>query len=106
MPLPPRNPLLRFGHGIYFGKIVPLIGGALSDRSAYRYLPKSLAYLPEPSVMLDRLRQAGFSGVQRRLLLGGAAQLIVGTKQGMIMSDLSNWGFGHSAIAGVVGQGT
>ena len=77
----PENPLLRFGHGIYFGKIVPLIGGALSDRTAYAYLPKSLAYLPEPAAMLDRLRQAGFSGVQRRLLLGGAAQLIVGTKQ-------------------------
>jgi demethylmenaquinone methyltransferase / 2-methoxy-6-polyprenyl-1,4-benzoquinol methylase len=78
----PENPLLKFGHGIYFGKIVPLIGGALSDRTAYRYLPKSLAYLPEPPVMLDRLRAAGFSGVQRRLLLGGSAQLIVGTKHG------------------------
>lgn len=77
----PENPVLRFGHAIYFGRIVPLIGGALSDRTAYRYLPKSLAYLPEPPVMLDRLRQAGFSGVQRRLLLGGAAQLIVGTRQ-------------------------
>ena len=78
----PENPVLRFGHSIYFGKVVPLIGSALSDRTAYRYLPKSLAYLPEPPVMLDRLRAAGFSGVQRRLLLGGAAQLIVGTKQG------------------------
>ena len=77
----PENPVLRFGHGIYFGRLVPLIGGALSDRTAYRYLPKSLAYLPEPPVMLDRLRRSGFSGVQRRLLLGGAAQLIVGTKQ-------------------------
>lgn len=77
----PENPVLRFGHGIYFGRIVPLIGGALSDRTAYRYLPKSLAYLPEPPVMLDRLRQGGFSGVQRRLFLGGAAQLIVGTRQ-------------------------
>ena len=77
----PDNPILRFGHGVYFGKIVPLIGGALSDRTAYAYLPKSLAYLPAPDVMLNRLRQAGFSGVQRRLLLGGAAQLIVGTKR-------------------------
>ncbi len=77
----PENPVLRFGHGIYFGRVVPLIGSALSDSTASRYLPKSLAYLPEPAVMLDRLRAAGFSGVQRRLLLGGAAQLIVGTKQ-------------------------
>jgi len=76
----PEQPLLRFGHGLYFGRIVPLIGGLLSDRSAYAYLPKSLAYLPPPAEMLDTLRAAGFSGVQRRLLTGGAAQLIVGTR--------------------------
>ena len=76
----PPNRLLRFGHGIYFGKVVPLIGGLLSDPTAYRYLPKSLAYLPEPPVMLERLRAAGFSGVQRHLLKGGIAQLIVGTR--------------------------
>jgi demethylmenaquinone methyltransferase / 2-methoxy-6-polyprenyl-1,4-benzoquinol methylase len=79
----PPNPLLKFGHGIYFGKVVPLIGGLLSDPTAYRYLPKSLAYLPEPPVMLERLRAAGFSGVQRHLLKGGIAQLITGTRIGM-----------------------
>ncbi len=78
----PPNSLLRFGHGIYFGKVVPLIGGLLSDPTAYRYLPKSLAYLPEPTVMLERLRAAGFSGVQRHLLKGGIAQLITGTRIG------------------------
>ncbi len=77
----PDNPILKFGHGIYFGKVVPAIGGLLSDKSAYSYLPKSLAYLPPPAEMLERLRSAGFSGVQRHLLTGGAAQLIVGTRQ-------------------------
>jgi demethylmenaquinone methyltransferase / 2-methoxy-6-polyprenyl-1,4-benzoquinol methylase len=76
----PENPVLKFGHGVYFGKVVPTIGGLLSDKSAYSYLPKSLAYLPEPSAMLERLRSAGFSGVQRQLLTGGAAQLIVATR--------------------------
>ena len=76
----PPNPLLRFGHGIYFGHVVPRIGGLLSDPTAYRYLPKSLAYLPEPDVMLARLRAAGFSGVQRHLLSRGIAQLIIGTR--------------------------
>ena len=78
----PPNPVMRFGHGIYFGKIVPLIGGLLSDPTAYRYLPKSLAYLPDPPIMLSMLRSHGFSGVQRRLLHGGIAQLIVATKAG------------------------
>lgn len=79
----PPNPVMRFGHGIYFGKVVPLIGGLLSDPTAYRYLPKSLAYLPEPALMLDMLRAEGFSGVQRHLLAGGIAQLITATKVGM-----------------------
>lgn len=76
----PTNPIMKFGHGLYFGRVVPAIGGLLSDRSAYQYLPKSLAYLPSPHDMLERLRAAGFSGVQRQLLTGGAAQLIIATR--------------------------
>ncbi len=76
----PENPIMKFGHGLYFGKVVPAIGGLLSDKSAYRYLPKSLAYLPPPHELLERLRSAGFSGVQRQLLTGGAAHLIVATR--------------------------
>ncbi len=76
----PDNPIMKFGHGIYFGKVVPAIGGLLSDRTAYQYLPKSLAYLPPAHEMLERLRSAGFSGVQRQLLTGGAAQLIIATR--------------------------
>ena len=78
----PERPLLRFGHGVYFGRVVPRIGGLFGDKSAYAYLPKSLAYLPPADEMLDSLRSAGLSGVQRRLLFGGAAQLIVGTRTG------------------------
>ena len=46
----PPNPFLRWGHGIYFGKVVPRIGALLSNGPAYRYLPKSVAYLPGPPV--------------------------------------------------------
>ena len=42
----PRNPVVRWGHSIYFGKVVPRIGALLSDAAAYRYLPRSVAYLP------------------------------------------------------------
>jgi len=76
----PPNPILRWGHGIYFGKVVPLIGGLLSDGAAYRYLPKSVAYLPEPEVMLDQLRSAGFTDVERRLLSTGISQLLTATR--------------------------
>lgn len=35
----PPNPVLRWGHSIYFGRVVPMVGGLLSDPAAYRYLP-------------------------------------------------------------------
>ena len=76
----PPNPLLRYGHSVYFGKVVPRIGGLLSDPAAYRYLPKSVAYLPEPAVMLDDLGAAGFTDVDRTLLSVGISQIITGTR--------------------------
>jgi demethylmenaquinone methyltransferase/2-methoxy-6-polyprenyl-1,4-benzoquinol methylase len=76
----PPNPVLRFGHGLYFGRVVPIVGGLLSDAAAYRYLPRSVAYLPEPDVLLDELRGAGFSDVRRRLLSVGISQLVSATR--------------------------
>lgn len=78
----PPNPVMRFGHGIYFGKVVPAVGGLLSDKSAYSYLPKSLSYMPDPPVLLDMIRQQHFCGVQRQLLHGGIAHLITATHNG------------------------
>lgn len=77
----PPNRLLRFGHGIYFGKVVPLVGGLLSDPAAYRYLPRSVAYLPDPELMLAELSAAGFEHVERQLLSVGIAQLITATRR-------------------------
>ena len=76
----PKYRLLRFGHRIYFGKVVPRIGAMLSDGAAYRYLPKSVAYLPAPEHMLALLRDAGFVDVERTLLSTGISQLIVATR--------------------------
>jgi demethylmenaquinone methyltransferase / 2-methoxy-6-polyprenyl-1,4-benzoquinol methylase len=57
-----------------------VIGGALSNREAYRYLPESTAYLPERPALLDLVRRAGFRDVSTRLLALGAAQLISGIR--------------------------
>jgi demethylmenaquinone methyltransferase / 2-methoxy-6-polyprenyl-1,4-benzoquinol methylase len=78
----PRHRLVRWGHGIYFGKVVPKIGGLLSDRGAYRYLPKSVAYLPPAAEMLARLRASGFADGERLELSGGVSQLLTGTRSG------------------------
>lgn len=76
----PANPVLRAGHSVYFNKVVPLVGGIVSDRSAYRYLPKSLAYLPPGPEIVDLLVAAGFAGTGRRMLSVGIAQLLTGTR--------------------------
>jgi demethylmenaquinone methyltransferase/2-methoxy-6-polyprenyl-1,4-benzoquinol methylase len=76
----PANPVLRWGHGIYFGHVVPRIGGLLSDADAYRYLPRSVAYLPEPLVLVSLLQAAGFGDARRVALAGGVSQLLVGTR--------------------------
>jgi len=76
----PANPVLRWGHGVYFGHVVPRIGGILSDPAAYRYLPRSVAYLPPTAELLAMVRDAGFAAVERRTLNGGIAQLISATR--------------------------
>lgn len=76
----PEGRLTRAGHRVYFGRVVPLIGGALSDRDAYRYLPRSMAYLPPPDELVGMLRVAGFADEVRLPLAGGVAQLLVGTR--------------------------
>jgi demethylmenaquinone methyltransferase/2-methoxy-6-polyprenyl-1,4-benzoquinol methylase len=76
----PPNPLLRAGHRAYFGSVVPLVGGLLSNSAAYRYLPRSVAYLPPPDELLARLAAAGFLDVDRRLLSAGITQLVTATR--------------------------
>jgi len=78
----PPNPLLRQGHALYFGHVVPRIGGLLSDPAAYRYLPRSVAYLPEPERLVAMLVEAGFADAARLLLSGGISQLLVATRDG------------------------
>jgi demethylmenaquinone methyltransferase/2-methoxy-6-polyprenyl-1,4-benzoquinol methylase len=76
----PRNAVVRWGHHVYFNRVVPLLGGLLSDSWAYSYLPRSVAYLPEPAALCRILEMAGFHAVRRRQLSGGVAQLITAVK--------------------------
>jgi len=76
----PEQPVLRAGHAVYFEHVVPLIGGLLSDRDAYAYLPRSMAYLPPPDEMLAMLRGAGFPAARRLQFSGGITQLFTGVR--------------------------
>jgi demethylmenaquinone methyltransferase / 2-methoxy-6-polyprenyl-1,4-benzoquinol methylase len=76
----PDGPLMRAGHAVYFRRMVPMIGSLLSDREAYAYLPKSMAYLPPVAEMVTAVRDAGFPDAERVPLSGGITQVLAGTR--------------------------
>ncbi len=76
----PASALLRFGHAIYFRRIVPLLGALVAERDAYAYLPESTAYLPDEPTLFAMLGAVGFGALRKQSLLGGAAQLVTGER--------------------------
>jgi demethylmenaquinone methyltransferase / 2-methoxy-6-polyprenyl-1,4-benzoquinol methylase len=76
----PEARVMRVGHRLYLRKVVPVIGGLLSDREAYSYLPRSTAYLSPTEELLAMLRTAGFADARRTALGGGVTQLLVATR--------------------------
>jgi len=77
----PDGRLARAGHRVWFERVVPLVGGWLSDRDAYRYLPRSIGYLPAHAELRALLERAGFTRVTRAAFLFGAAQLYTAVRR-------------------------
>jgi demethylmenaquinone methyltransferase/2-methoxy-6-polyprenyl-1,4-benzoquinol methylase len=78
----PRSRLLRSIYQAYFHRMLPWIGGAISGhRSAYTYLPLSVANFPIAEELASRLRGAGFDDVQWRTLTFGVAAIHTCTKR-------------------------
>lgn len=78
----PNNPLMRMGHGVYFNRVVPVIGGLFgSSAEAYSYLPLSLSYMPPGPTLLEWLSQVGFCEARQDLLSGGIAHLLTATRR-------------------------
>lgn len=78
----PRAAWLRAGHSFWFDRVVPRVGGWLSDRDAYAYLPQSTVYLPDAPALAALLDRHGFASPRRRGLLLGAAQLWTARRAG------------------------
>jgi demethylmenaquinone methyltransferase/2-methoxy-6-polyprenyl-1,4-benzoquinol methylase len=76
----PNNRVVRAGHQFYFNKVVPKIGGLISDKGAYAYLPRSVAYLPEGDGLTNMITEAGFDDARRTMLSGGISQLLTATR--------------------------
>jgi demethylmenaquinone methyltransferase/2-methoxy-6-polyprenyl-1,4-benzoquinol methylase len=76
----PRSGIWRAGFRIWFRHVVPFVGSLLSDRAAYRYLPRSTAYLPSAGELTRLLGEAGFVAVNHRLVMGGLSQQFLATR--------------------------
>jgi len=71
----PRQRFFRYFFDIYFYRILPWVGGLFSRRSAYLYLPRSVAEFPEPSRFAAHIAEAGFDQVSHRNLSWGIVTL-------------------------------
>jgi demethylmenaquinone methyltransferase/2-methoxy-6-polyprenyl-1,4-benzoquinol methylase len=77
----PQAPVLRSIFRIYFTKLLPLFGGWISgSKSAYEYLPESVARFPDQKALATMMQAAGFSEVSYQNLTGGIAALHIGTR--------------------------
>lgn len=77
----PRSRIVRAAYHAYFHHLLPFIGGVVSGhRTAYKYLPESVARFPAEDELADRMRSAGFANVTYQSLSFGIAALHVGTR--------------------------
>jgi demethylmenaquinone methyltransferase/2-methoxy-6-polyprenyl-1,4-benzoquinol methylase len=77
----PRSSIINGIYQFYFNQVLPMIGGVISGhRTAYRYLPQSVANFPSPEDLAARMRSAGFANVRWRSLTLGIAAMHSGER--------------------------
>ena len=77
----PRLALVRGAYHAYFHIVLPTVGRAVSGhRTAYRYLPESVAHFPVQEELARAMRDAGFVDVQWESLTLGVAAIHSGDK--------------------------
>ncbi|MCW5200885.1 class I SAM-dependent methyltransferase, partial [Desulfobulbus sp. F4] len=77
----PRNRFVKPIYNCYLNYMLPRIASLCAGhRQAYEYLANSIASFYEPEELLAMLREAGFSGVERRQLSLGIVSIYIGNK--------------------------
>lgn len=78
---PPRSIAPFFE--LYFGRLVPFVGGIITGQpAAYKYLPASLAPLPDAVQLARLLGDIGFRQVDYQLVGGGTVAIHVARARG------------------------
>ncbi|MBQ9586093.1 MAG: bifunctional demethylmenaquinone methyltransferase/2-methoxy-6-polyprenyl-1,4-benzoquinol methylase UbiE [Muribaculaceae bacterium] len=75
----PRNRVIKWFYDLYTLHIIPWMGSLKSgDRSAYRYLPQSIAAVPQGEEMLAIMREAGFKNCKVKRMTFGTCSIYSG----------------------------
>ena len=77
---PLERSVMAFLFELYFKRILPFVGGLISDKDAYRYLPESVSTMPSVQEFNGWLAEAGLRTIQTRSWLFGGCLLIQAEK--------------------------
>jgi demethylmenaquinone methyltransferase / 2-methoxy-6-polyprenyl-1,4-benzoquinol methylase len=77
----PPSALVRASYHLYFHRVLPFVGRLVSGhKTAYQYLPRSVANFPGERELAARMTHAGFTDVQWKRLTFGVAAIHIGVK--------------------------
>lgn len=77
----PSNAVLKWFYCLYFTKILPWIGGAVSgDKAAYSYLPASVLKFPGKAEWMGTMSSCGYHGLVHKAFTFGICRMYVGEK--------------------------
>jgi demethylmenaquinone methyltransferase / 2-methoxy-6-polyprenyl-1,4-benzoquinol methylase len=76
---PTRPPLSTF-FGLWFDRVVPILGSVAGDSAAYTYLPDSVRSFPPPDRLAGLMDEAGLAQIRWLLLAGGIIAIHSGSR--------------------------
>ncbi|MFI5121606.1 MAG: bifunctional demethylmenaquinone methyltransferase/2-methoxy-6-polyprenyl-1,4-benzoquinol methylase UbiE [Vicinamibacteria bacterium] len=76
----PRRPPLSTFFGLWFDRLVPLLGTLAGDRDAYTYLPESVKRFPPPEGLALIMDRAGLERIRYTVLAGGIIAIHSGAR--------------------------
>jgi demethylmenaquinone methyltransferase/2-methoxy-6-polyprenyl-1,4-benzoquinol methylase len=76
----PQRPPLSWFFGLWFDRVVPMLGKLAGDPDAYSYLPSSVRRFPAPRELAAEMVATGLRDVRWILTAGGIIAIHVGTK--------------------------
>ncbi len=77
----PRSRFFKELYYFYFRRVLPFVGGLISKRSAYQYLPDSVLEFPDQESFKGLMAEAGFADLRHYDRTFGIATVYVGVRR-------------------------